>query len=111
WAQTGLKAFGEVEGALATEATLRDREPLLLDAIRRNDNALALERTRYRIGSNDMRSVLQQQMALYSSRSALLRVQAEQHVNRVNLYLALGGGFGDGPALASSSAAAAGPGQ
>jgi hypothetical protein len=25
WAQTGLKAFGEVENALATEVTLRDR--------------------------------------------------------------------------------------
>jgi outer membrane protein TolC len=46
-----------------------------------------------------MRSVLQQQMALYSSRSALLHVQADQHVNRVNLHLALGGGFGAEPAL------------
>jgi outer membrane protein TolC len=48
-----------------------------------------------------MRSVLQQQMALYSSRSGLLRVQADQHVNRISLYVALGGGFGPGPALAS----------
>ena len=109
WAQTGLKAFGEVEGALATEATLRDREPLLLAAVNRNDSALALERTRYRVGSNDMRSVLQQQMALYSSRSALLHVQADQHVNRVNLYLALGGGFGEEPALVPPSAAAGNP--
>lgn len=107
WAQTGLKAFGEVEGALATEATLRDREPLLVAAVRQNDDALKLETTRYRVGSNDMRSVLQQQMALYSSRSALLRVQADQHVNRVNLYLALGGGFGEGPALMSPAVAEA----
>jgi NodT family efflux transporter outer membrane factor (OMF) lipoprotein len=111
WAQTGLKAFGEVEGALATEATLRDREPLLLAAVHKNDAALALENTRYRVGSSDMRSVLQQQMALYSSRSALLHVQADQHVNRVSLYVALGGGFGDGPALASSSSATASGGQ
>jgi outer membrane protein TolC len=109
WAQTGLKAFGEVEGALASEATLRDREPLLIAAVRQNDDALALEKTRYRVGSNDMRSVLQQQLALYSSRSALLRVQADQHVNRVNLHLALGGGFGEGPALMSPSVAAAAP--
>ena len=109
WAQTGLKAFGEVEGALATEATLRDREPLLLAAVRQNDDALGLERTRYRVGSNDMRSVLQQQMALYSSRSALLRVQADQHVNRVNLYVALGGGFGDVPALMYPSVATTSP--
>jgi outer membrane protein TolC len=101
WAQTGLKAFGEVENALATEVTLRDREPLLSEAVHQNDNALALEKTRYRVGSTDMRSVLQQQMALYSSRSGLLRVQADQHVNRISLYVALGGGFGPGPALAS----------
>jgi NodT family efflux transporter outer membrane factor (OMF) lipoprotein len=103
WAQTGLKAFGEVEGALATEATLRAREPLLEAATRDNDRALQLESERYRVGSRDLRSVLQQQMQLYSSRSALLRVQAEQRVNRVNLHLALGGGFGGSPALLSAA--------
>jgi outer membrane protein TolC len=109
WAQTGLKAFGEVENALATEVTLRDREPLLSEAVHQNDNALALEKTRYRVGSTDMRSVLQQQMALYSSRSGLLRVQADQHVNRVSLYVALGGGFGAAPALASAPVTPAEP--
>jgi|KBSMisStandDraft_5_1062788.scaffolds.fasta_scaffold23134_4 NodT family efflux transporter outer membrane factor (OMF) lipoprotein len=111
WAQTGLKAFGEVEGALATEATLRDREPLLIAAVQRNDDALALEKTRYRVGSSDMRNVLAQEMALYSSRSALLRVQADQHVNRVSLYVALGGGFGETPALIPPSVAEAGAAQ
>jgi len=109
WAQTGLKAFDEVENALATEVTLRDREPLVSAAVQQNDNALALEKTRYRVGSTDMRSVLQQQMALYSSRSGLLRVQADQHVNRVSLYVALGGGFGAAPALASAPVTPAEP--
>jgi outer membrane protein, multidrug efflux system len=107
WAQTGLKAFGEVEGALATEAALRDREPILFSATKQNDEALVLESTRYRIGSNDLRAVLQQQMALYASRSALLHVQAEQRVNRVNLYLALGGGFDEQPALTPPAVAEA----
>ena len=88
---------------------MRNREPLLVAAVRQNNDALSLETTRYRIGSNDMRSVLQQQQALYSSRSALLRVQAEQHVNRVNLYLALGGGFGAGPALTPPAVASTNP--
>jgi NodT family efflux transporter outer membrane factor (OMF) lipoprotein len=103
WAQTGLKAFGEVENALATEAALRAREPLLAAATRDNDRALKLESERYRVGNRDLRSVLLQQMELYSSRSALLRVQAEQRVNRVNLHLALGGGFGSSPALLSAT--------
>lgn len=109
WAQTGLKAFGEVENALATEATLRDREPLLTAAVEQNDRSLSLELIRYKIGSVDMRTVLQQQMSLYSARSALLRVQADQHVNRVALHVALGGGFGEQPALAYAPAATAEP--
>ena len=109
WAQAGLKAFGEVEGALANEVVLRDRESLLVVAVQKNDNALVLENTRYRIGNVDLRSVLQQQMAVYASRSALLRVQGDQHVNRVNLYLALGGGFGEETALVTPSTTTAKP--
>jgi outer membrane protein TolC len=37
--------------------------------------------------------VQQQQLALYAARTTLLRVQSEQLVQRVNLYLALGGGW------------------
>ncbi|MGH8173345.1 MAG: TolC family protein, partial [Rhodanobacteraceae bacterium] len=109
WAQTGLKAFGEVEEALANEVTLRDRESLLVIAVASNNNALGLENTRYRIGNTDLRSVLQQQLTLYASRSALLRVQAEQHVNRVNLYLALGGGFNEHALVISPGVAATAP--
>jgi outer membrane protein TolC len=39
--------------------------------------------------------VQQQQVSLYGARTSLLRVQSEQLVQRVNLYLALGGGFDD----------------
>ena len=41
----------------------------------------------------DLRSVEQQQLAYYSSRMSLLRVQGERRVQRVNLHLALGGDF------------------
>ncbi len=105
WAQVSLRAFNEVEGALATEAALRDREQLLIAAARDNDAALTLEQARYRIGSRDVRAVLRQQMKLYASRSALLRVEAERRVNRVNLHLALGGGFSEYPALQSAEMA------
>jgi outer membrane protein, multidrug efflux system len=37
--------------------------------------------------------VSQQSLALQAARTALLRVQAERLVQRVNLHLALGGGF------------------
>ena len=52
----------------------------------------------YRVGSVDLRAVEQNQLALYSARIGLLRVQTERLAQRVNLYLALGGGF-DLPAI------------
>ena len=48
---------------------------------------------RYRVGAGDLRAVQQQALALHAARTALLRVQAERLVQRVNLHLALGGGW------------------
>ena len=49
--------------------------------------------TQFKIGSTDLRLVEQRQLALTASRSALIRMQAEQRMQRVNLHLALGGSF------------------
>ena len=49
--------------------------------------------TQFRVGITDFRFVEQRQLALNATRSALIRVQAEQRVQRVNLHLALGGSF------------------
>ena len=48
---------------------------------------------RYRVGSGDLRAVQQQSSRCTPRAAALLRVQAERLVQRVNLYLALGGSF------------------
>jgi multidrug efflux system outer membrane protein len=93
YAVVGLRAFGEVESALAAEIAARDREQILAEAVADNQQALSLAQTQYQVGSNDLRLVEQRQMALSASRSALLRMQAEQRVQRVNLHLALGGSF------------------
>ena len=63
-------------------------------AVQENTKALELAGVRYRVGSADLRTVQQQQMDLVSARAALLRVQAERRVQRVNLHLALGGSYG-----------------
>jgi outer membrane protein TolC len=101
WAKTGLQAFSEVESALASEATLAEREPILTERVALGQRALELEQVRYRVGSSDLRPVLQQQLALYGTQSALLRVQSERRLQRVNLHLALGGDFGVEDALAA----------
>jgi NodT family efflux transporter outer membrane factor (OMF) lipoprotein len=90
----GANAFADVEKALSAGFALDARQPLLGKAVAENEQALSLARERYRVGSDDLRAVEQQQLALYSARSALVRVESEQLVQRVNLHLALGGGFG-----------------
>jgi outer membrane protein TolC len=96
YASVGLKAFGEVEKALAAEQAAVERQSILESRVRDGERALELENIRYRVGSTDLRSVTQQQLAVYSTRSSLLSVQADRLSQRVNLYLALGGGFDTG---------------
>ena len=89
----GSRAFSEVESALSAVFTLQDREQLLKQAVAENTRALDFANVRYRVGVGDLRAVQQQALALDATRTALLRVQAEQLVQRVNLHLALGGSF------------------
>jgi outer membrane protein, multidrug efflux system len=93
YAQTAMKAFNEVETALASEASLAAREDVLRQGLSDNTRALDLEQVRYRVGSRDLRSVTQQQLAAYAANISLLRVRTEQRVQRVQLHLALGGDF------------------
>jgi NodT family efflux transporter outer membrane factor (OMF) lipoprotein len=93
YAAVGSRAFAEVEGALSATFALQDREALLKQAVAENTRALEFANVRYRVGVGDLRAVQQQALALDATRTALLRVQAERLVQRVNLHLALGGSF------------------
>ncbi|HMA32262.1 MAG TPA: TolC family protein [Casimicrobiaceae bacterium] len=87
------RAFGEVESALSAASAADAREAILARAAASEARALQLAEVRYKVGSGDLRAVLQQSVALYGARTALLQVQTDRRVQRVNLYLALGGGF------------------
>jgi outer membrane protein, multidrug efflux system len=93
YASIGLRAFGEVEEALASEIAARDREQILAQSLSDQRRAFEIVQTQFRVGSTDLRFVTQRQLALNSTQSALIRTQAEQRVQRVNLHLALGGSF------------------
>jgi NodT family efflux transporter outer membrane factor (OMF) lipoprotein len=93
YARAGLRAFSDVENALASEATLRTREQILTQAAADQARAVEYAWQRYRIGAVDLRAVSNQQLASFAAQAALLRVQSEARVQRVNLHLALGGGF------------------
>ena len=104
YGRTGARAFGEVENALAAELTAGQREEVLTRATAANQEALDLARVRYDVGSGDLRAVQQQQVAVHGSRATLVRVQADRLVQRVNLYLALGGGFDESSPVAQAAA-------
>jgi outer membrane protein TolC len=97
YGRVGAKAFAEVEDALAAESAAARREDILGRAVAENEKALGFAQQRLKVGSGDLRAVSQQQLATFGSSSALLRVRTEQLVQRVNLYLALGGGFEAAP--------------
>jgi multidrug efflux system outer membrane protein len=99
YGRIGARAFGEVEDALSSEFASGRRAAILGRAVAENERALGFAKQRYEVGSGDLRGVQQQQLAVQGAQSALLRVQTEQLVQRVNLYLALGGGF-DPPSTA-----------
>jgi NodT family efflux transporter outer membrane factor (OMF) lipoprotein len=96
YGRVGSRAFSEVENALSTAFALQERETILTQAVTDNARALELANVRFRVGAGDLRAVQQQSLALHAARTALLRVQAERLVQRVNLHLALGGTFEEG---------------
>jgi NodT family efflux transporter outer membrane factor (OMF) lipoprotein len=98
-----LRVFNEVETALSAALIATQREEILRRRTASNQRALDLSRVRYRVGSGDLRAVQDQQLALYSAQVALLRAQSEKLVQRVNLHLALGGGFPAGQATPLAS--------
>ncbi|MGE5089654.1 MAG: TolC family protein [Candidatus Levyibacteriota bacterium] len=94
------RAFGEVEAALSAASSADERETILTRAVASDARALQLAEVRYKVGSGDLRGVVQQSIALYGARTALLQAQTDRLVQRVNLYLALGGGFDAAPTAA-----------
>jgi NodT family efflux transporter outer membrane factor (OMF) lipoprotein len=98
YAVVGQRAFGEVESALAAEIAAREREQILTGTMSDLRRALEIVQTQYKVGSTDLRFVTERQLALNATQSALVRVQAEQRVQRVNVHLALGGSFEARPA-------------
>ena len=103
--KVSIKAFGEVEGALSAGFTAAERELILQRSEAENARALELSRVRFRVGSGDLRAVQQQQLVLYSIQVSRLRMQSERLIQRINLHLALGGGFEDASGGATKTSA------
>lgn len=102
---TALGAYREVEIALASDRFLADQEAALDAATRQALRAQELAEERYRTGLADIITVLDAQRTAIDSESQWLAVRRARLDNRVDLHLALGGGF----AMDSTSNAAPQP--
>ena len=89
--------------ALAAGQSLAEREAMQRQILTDQQRVAELTRIRYRVGSDDLRAVQQQELSVYAARIALLRVQSEQLAQRANLHLALGGSFEAPPPAAASA--------
>ena len=97
YAQAVLNAFEEVETALTNTDLLDRREVFLAAAVENNLGALELARVKYGVGQLELLSVLQIQAGWVGARVAHIDVQNQQLAERINLHLALGGGFVEAP--------------
>jgi multidrug efflux system outer membrane protein len=93
YANAILTAFGEVESALFAEQALARRELFLAEATRQAEAARQLAEKQYNTGLVDYITVLETQRRALTSRSEYISIKRERLDARVNLHLALGGGF------------------
>ncbi|MBC8324870.1 MAG: efflux transporter outer membrane subunit [Verrucomicrobia subdivision 3 bacterium] len=90
---TILNAFAEVETALNNERLLSEREAMLADAAGKAAQAFELAGDRFSRGLEPFARVLDAQRRVNELRGQKVGVRRLLLENRVNLHLALGGGF------------------
>ncbi len=86
-------AYREVETALAAERTLLDQEGALQRVQHSTAEAIGLAQMRFSAGMADAFSVLNLRRTVLDTESAILGLRRSRIDNRVDLHLALGGGF------------------
>lgn len=90
---TALRAFGDVEDALANEYYLRQREINLTEMVEQSANVAKLGRVQLEQGQTDMFVILRLVGENLAAKTQLTQVQASRLRERANLHLALGGDF------------------
>jgi len=92
-----LQAYSEVETALAGEQYLAEEERHAEMNVRHLLAAERLAEERYSLGVGDYLAVLESQTRSFLARSDLIGLRRQRLTNRVDLHLALGGGFAAPP--------------
>ena len=103
-----LRAFAEVENALDGSKWIAEQETAVRAAAEASARARDLARERYQLGLTDFLNVQDSQQRAFVAESTLLVVQRLRIDNRIDLVLALGGGFESTPPSIQAADAAAG---
>jgi len=90
---TALRAFQDVENALAGEYYLRRREAALGDMVAASAEGVTYGRHQLEEGQADMFTILRLGGENLAAKIEYTKVRAARLRERVNLYLALGGDF------------------
>lgn len=93
YVQGVLRAFSEVESALAADRFLAQQVAALDLAARQSEASEQLAEDRYAAGLQDYLSLLEAQRNSFLARSELLSARRQRLDSRVDLYLALGGDY------------------
>ena len=93
YVNTALTAYSEVETALAAEEHLAGRVTHLATSVEQSRAAERLADERYRAGLDTYITVLDSQRSAFQAESEYIAARRLRLENRVDLYLALGGGF------------------
>lgn len=88
-----LHAFVEVEDTLAATAQLDERQRATTSAANHARLASEMARDRYQLGLADFLATADGQRQAYQADSARLSIERQRLENRIDLFLALGGGF------------------
>lgn len=100
---TWLGALEETESALTRYARQLDRLALLRRARTQSAEAARIARLRYQAGREAFQIVLEAERSLSQVDAALADAEAQLSDNLVSVFLALGGGWQDAPAVAGTS--------
>ncbi len=90
---SALRAFEDVEDALAGDYYLRKREGALGDAVSSSADSVKFGRQQLEQGQIDMFTILRLTGENLAAKVQLTQIRASRLRERVNLYLALGGDF------------------
>ena len=95
YARTVLGALHEVENALAAYASDQTRSTSLSSSVDSSRNALTLARQRYESGLTSFIEVLDAERSLQQNQLLLAQATTAETTDLVELYKALGGGWGE----------------